>query len=86
MKFKYKFLLAIITAVVSSAFAISLVNSEKRTVFNSNVEALTRGEWEPGKGKCWNTITSSEGELVLYCPLCVYVPGHHAFLSGSGEC
>ena len=51
-----------------------------------NASALKHNAGDKGKGICWNSITTCEGELVLYCGSCTYVPGRPRILKGTGVC
>lgn len=58
--------------------------SETNMLLAENVEALASGD--PGGKTCYNTITTKDGCMVLYCQTCAYVPGTNAWNSGTGSC
>ncbi len=76
---------AAFTAAAVSAFAY--VSSERESMdelFNANVEALNKNE--SGGKVCYNSITSSDGQQVNYCPLCTFIPGKPHFWSPDHTC
>jgi len=81
-----KILFAFIAMLAVSIAAVLFTNykHDKDSLFYQNVEAIADDE-STGQ-KCWNTITSSEGEQVLYCPECKWVPGRHVWYSGHSNC
>jgi hypothetical protein len=87
MKKKTALLLVAFGVILGGLFIIrSVRQSRSDLIIESMVEALSLTEGEPGTGQCWKSITSSEGEFVLYCNTCTWLPGRHAFLSGKGDC
>ena len=54
-------------------------------LLDENIEALTNGE-NVGRTDCYNTITSKKGCLVMYCPVCGYVPGTDVIYSPLNKC
>ena len=58
--------------------------SEASMLLAENVEALASGESKGGI--CYNTITTKDGCMVLYCPSCTYLPGTYTWNSGVGNC
>ena len=77
--------LCFVAAAVSAFVYVKNENNSMDELFNANVEALTRSE-ESGTGTCYNSITTSEGQKVLYCGTCTYLPGKPDTFSGTGEC
>jgi hypothetical protein len=36
--------------------------------------------------KCYNTITTNESKMVLYCGTCTFISGDSTWSSGTGKC
>ena len=78
---------AAILLVIGSVFIVRVVRERSNDyLFERMVDALSISEGDAGSGKCWNSITTSDGELVLYCGTCTWIPGHHTWNSGNGKC
>lgn len=79
-----------IAIVISVAFAASVVGYKVSCTANmsdlmtANVEALVQAE--AGGGTCYNSIHAKDGSLVIYCPVCSWVPGAADLLATKREC
>lgn len=80
-------------AFVASVLSVAVYNytqSKNGTSMDNlslaNVEALADGESGDGKSTCYNTITTKEGSMVLYCQTCTWVSGTDSWVSGTGRC
>ena len=84
----FKTMVAAVCVVAASMGGMKAYNAASQTDANmllaENVEALA--DVEPGHGYCYNSITSQNGSLVLYCPTCTYLPGTSSCFSGTGNC
>ena len=84
---KTKSLLVITLFTLASLFfMITIVsNINHNELFSANLEALAETE-NLVPATCYNSITTSAGEKVLYCATCQYIDGKKTWYSGSGLC
>lgn len=84
---KKKIFLAATAAMVAVATAVFVYSNNKSAdddFWNRNVEALANGE---GGGRtCYDTITSSDGHRIMYCPICDYIDGDNTWYAPKHSC
>ena len=79
---------AIVVAVIGAAGLVESINAktESEIALDENVEALASGESTETIKTCYETITSKEGSMVLYCPVCDFIPGTDTWYTISSTC
>jgi membrane protein required for beta-lactamase induction len=75
MKKKISVFMIVMAIVALAGWNVSQSRSEEwlSDVALENVEALADGE--SSSGTCYNTITTMESSMVLYCGTCTYIEG-----------
>jgi hypothetical protein len=65
---------AIAIAIAAIAFTVTTYGND------TTVSAIDDGI------KCYNTITTNESKMVLYCGTCTFISGNNTWYSGTGKC
>jgi hypothetical protein len=83
--------ITIITFVAAIAIAAAWHSTQSKAEVDlsyltlANVEALA-GDEDGGGVLCYNSITTGESMLILYCGTCTFIPGKKAGITGTGKC
>ncbi len=82
-------IVAVIALIATAGWNIT--QSEKEGALSDlaleNIEALADPEeGDKGSGQCYNSITTQEGCLVLYCGTCTWISGTKTTFSGTSYC
>jgi hypothetical protein len=89
---KTKFFSIVFVAAIAVAAAWNVTQSKTEVELSdlalANVEALASEEDDnDGTGKtCYNSITTGDSELILYCGTCTYLPGRRPTFYGTSKC
>lgn len=76
--------LAVVIAISALISIKSYSEIKSNALFYDNLEALA--DSEGGGELCYNSITTKDGEYVLYCGSCAIVKGDPLWFSGTGFC
>ena len=82
---KKVFISLAVLAVSAATFVAVNVTNRLDEQFERNVEALAQTEQSTGK-TCYNSIKTSEGLQVRYCPICDFVPGDKTIFAVKKSC